>query len=236
MSMTKSLCSFVATVCVYRSCTPPNPTIKSERVSRKNVFDRWVHSIQYVNRPFNILVCVIGFAEVAAIIASYLPSWAFSEHIVSMLLARRNPQDLQFTPFSMMGLLLIVAGSTLREYCYRSLRRLFTFDVTIRKGHKLITTGPYGFVRHPSYTGLVAVFFGSLLWYGSRGSWVRESGILETTIGKGVIGFVIVIFVVAIVGLLGRMRFEDAELRKTFGREWEEWAQRVPCFLIPGVY
>lgn len=37
-------------------------------------------------------------------------------------------------------------------------------------------------------------------------------------------------------GLISRMAMEDAALRMTFGREWEDWASRVPYKLIPLIY
>lgn len=35
-----------------------------------------------------------------------------------------------------------------------ALGNLFTFEVMIRKNHKLITDGPYAYLMHPSYTGI----------------------------------------------------------------------------------
>ena len=34
-----------------------------------------------------------------------------------------------------------------------TLGRFFTYDVTIQPGHRVVTSGPYRWVRHPSYTG-----------------------------------------------------------------------------------
>lgn len=35
---------------------------------------------------------------------------------------------------------------------------------------------------------------------------------------------------------LGRMKMEDAALRAQFGKEWDDWAKRVPYSVIPGIY
>jgi protein-S-isoprenylcysteine O-methyltransferase Ste14 len=35
------------------------------------------------------------------------------------------------------------------------------------RGHKVISTGPYRFVRHPMYAGALLLFFGAPLWLGS---------------------------------------------------------------------
>ncbi|HEY2018140.1 MAG TPA: isoprenylcysteine carboxylmethyltransferase family protein, partial [Bryobacteraceae bacterium] len=36
-------------------------------------------------------------------------------------------------------------------------------SVTIKQNHELITAGPYSFVRHPIYTGLLTAFLGSAI-------------------------------------------------------------------------
>ena len=51
------------------------------------------------------------------------------------------------------GMLLVVLGSMLRRYCWRTLGEYFTGDVQARAGQPVIRTGPYQLVRHPSYTG-----------------------------------------------------------------------------------
>ncbi len=38
------------------------------------------------------------------------------------------------------------------------------------------------------------------------------------------------------IGLLGRMSKEDAALRLRCGKEWEDWARRVPYKLIPWLF
>ncbi|CAG8690859.1 3340_t:CDS:1, partial [Cetraspora pellucida] len=43
-----------------------------------------------------------------------------------------------------------VFGAILRFWCYKVLNKFFTFNVEIKKSHKLITTGPYRFLIHPS--------------------------------------------------------------------------------------
>jgi len=145
-------------------------------------------------------------------------------------------QDIGLTPLSIAGLGLVVVGAWLREKCYRALGPLFTIELAIRKDHKLVTTGPYGVVRHPSYAGILAVQAGLVCWFCSPGSWLRESGVLESTVGSGfvyvsglILGFIIMFGV-------SRMGREEKELRKAFGGEWDAWARRVPYRLVPGLY
>tara|TARA_Y100000310_G_scaffold342259_1_gene444726 strand:+ start:3445 stop:4026 length:582 start_codon:yes stop_codon:yes gene_type:complete len=66
--------------------------------------------------------------------------------------------------FSYLGIVLIIAGFVLRQSSIFSLKKFFVPIVAKQKGHRLIRSGPYRFLRHPSYTGLflevVGVGFG----------------------------------------------------------------------------
>ena len=116
------------------------------------------------------------------------------------------------------------------------MKDLFTFEITIRENHQLVKTGPYSMVRHPSYAAVVALEVGILFWYLAHGSWLRESGLLGTAIGKVFFGFFAIMTLVIRVALLKRAVVEDALLKKRFGKEWEEWARKVPYAIVPGVY
>jgi len=55
---------------------------------------------------------------------------------------------------------LIVAGSLLRRYCIRTLGKYFTGTITVNADQPVIDQGPYRWIRHPSYTGGIAMFLG----------------------------------------------------------------------------
>jgi hypothetical protein len=55
---------------------------------------------------------------------------------------------------------LFVGGMVLRWYSIIHLGRFFTVNVAIAADHQLVETGPYRFVRHPSYTGALLAFIG----------------------------------------------------------------------------
>src|SRR5438445_13363821 len=62
--------------------------------------------------------------------------------------------------FYLFGFLLFLGGLILRWYSIGYLGRYFTVDVSISAEHKLIDSGPYRFIRHPTYTGAVLSFLG----------------------------------------------------------------------------
>lgn len=70
----------------------------------------------------------------------------------------------------------------------------------------------------------------------SPGSWVRECGVLDSDVGKGVIYGGLVLSAAVYARVLSRLGVEDETLRKEFGKKWDEWAERVPYKLIPWIY
>ena len=51
-----------------------------------------------------------------------------------------------------LGIVVIFFGSVLRRTCWKTLGEYFTGDVRARADQPVINTGPYRWVRHPSYT------------------------------------------------------------------------------------
>ena len=91
----------------------------------------------------------------------------------------------------------------------------FSGLVAIQPGHKLVTNGIYGVIRHPSYLGL---FVNSLGWA------------LAFRAGIGVL-----LTALMIPPMLARIRAEEALLRSQFGSEYEAYSRRT-WRLLPGLY
>src|SRR5207253_2803440 len=58
------------------------------------------------------------------------------------------------------GLGLIIAGWALRRWSVRTLGRWFTVTVTVEPDQRVVDTGPYRLLRHPSYTGMLVSLLG----------------------------------------------------------------------------
>jgi protein-S-isoprenylcysteine O-methyltransferase Ste14 len=102
------------------------------------------------------LKVIIGGVWAALLFAfplAFVKAWAF-------------PQRWQL-PLFVAGTLLIVLGSLLRRYCFRTLGEYFTGDVKAKADQPVITSGPYRWVRHPSYTAGIMMFIGIGLALGS---------------------------------------------------------------------
>lgn len=135
----------------------------------------------------------------------------------------------------LLGTLLCATGGIMRIFCYRALGRHFTFELSLRKDHKLVTDGPYSIVRHPSYTALIMVTIGTLLCLTSTGSWLSESGIMGTLIGRLlIVAWAAEVAWIPIVMII-RVGTEDEILRSEFKDEWLAWSKRTPYKLIPGL-
>ncbi len=60
-------------------------------------------------------------------------------------------------------LLLTLAGLLLTWWARLHLGRLWSGSITRKEDHRVIDTGPYAFVRHPIYTGIIFALFASSL-------------------------------------------------------------------------
>ena len=69
-----------------------------------------------------------------------------------------------------LGIVAIVAGSILRRHCWRALGPSFTGDVRADRNQRIITTGAYAVVRHPSYSAGILMNIGIGLALGSWAS------------------------------------------------------------------
>jgi len=61
------------------------------------------------------------------------------------------------------GIVLMLAGMVLRWYAVWVLGASFTIDVATRPGQSVVESGPYRWIRHPSYTGGLLTLLGVLV-------------------------------------------------------------------------
>lgn len=76
------------------------------------------------------------------------------------------PIHIDYLPRQIIALFIFMAGLALRYVAVKKLGRLFTTDVSIHTNHQLIMDGPYRWLRHPAYTGLIIAFVGAGLAMG----------------------------------------------------------------------
>ena len=134
--------------------------------------------------------------------------------------------------------LCCAVGDGTRLLCYSALGNLFTWEVLIQKSHRLVTTGPYSFVRHPSYTGLALVYFGIGLFTIAPGTLISECFARQHDTVAYWLRWGYVVYSLMLVSwfVFSRVPTEDRLLKEEFGKEWEKWAKETRYKLIPFIF
>jgi protein-S-isoprenylcysteine O-methyltransferase Ste14 len=112
------------------------------------------------------------------------------------------------------SLLIVVVGVALACWSRYLLGRNWSSVVQIKQGHELIEAGPYRYIRHPIYTGILLAFIGSALKVGDV---------------RGIFAVLIVF-----ISFWRKLRMEERMLGETFGETYAEYKARTKA-LIPGV-
>ena len=113
-----------------------------------------------------------------------------------------------------LGNLLTVLSLAFAIWARLHLGRNWSAVVTLKEGHQLIRTGPYSFVRHPIYTGLIFGIFGTVIIQGK------------------VFGILVLFMIVAV--YYRKIRLEETVLTQAFGDEYRRYQKEVKA-LIPYV-
>ncbi len=116
----------------------------------------------------------------------------------------------------LLGLAMMIVGIAIRWTAVLTLRKYFTVNIVIQEGHKVIKSGIYRFVRHPSYSGALISFWGMGLVFSNAIS-------------------LAVLVVPVTIGFIKRIDIEEAALLEAFGEEYEEYRKKSKK-LFPGVY
>ena len=146
-----------------------------------------------------------------------------------------GPQ-LYVSPICALGTFLSVVGTGIRASCYRHMGRQFTFQFTLDREHKLVTSGPYSVVRHPGYTGLYLFFAGSVMSFFGPGSLWEVAQYWTSLAGKLFAAWFILYRTYTAAVLFARISKEDAVMRREFRGQWESWARQTPYRLVPFMY
>ncbi len=63
------------------------------------------------------------------------------------------------------GLALFVSGAVFRLWAVFTLGRFYSHVVRKIEGHRIVDSGPYRFIRHPAYTGMITAHAGVVLFF-----------------------------------------------------------------------
>ena len=115
-----------------------------------------------------------------------------------------------------LGCACLASGIAIRLAAVATLRSQFTTQVTVVAQERIVDRGPYRYVRHPAYLGLLL----SLLGFGlCSGNWLS----LVVAIG------------LPLTAVMYRIRVEERALLRHFGPAYAEYSSRTKG-LVPGIY
>jgi protein-S-isoprenylcysteine O-methyltransferase Ste14 len=118
---------------------------------------------------------------------------------------------LQNSIVAAIGLLLTAGGLVFAVWARIALGANWSGTVTIKAGHNLIRRGPYRWIRHPIYTGLLGSFVGTVLLQGEV---------------RSILGFVLIL-----AALYRKAKREERFLSEEFGEGFADHAKHTGMFL-----
>ena len=127
-----------------------------------------------------------------------------------------GPWEFGSTGLSAAGLLVMWAGLAVRIWAILVLGNSFRTTVEVDTGQHVVDSGPYRWVRHPSYTGIVLLMIGLGLVYGN---WPALAILLVLPAGV----------------LIRRIFVEEAVLTEVIGRSYADYAPHTKR-LVPGLW
>lgn len=128
---------------------------------------------------------------------------------------RRGLRILGGDGLAYVGAAFLLAGTVLRLAAVRTLGSRHSVWVAVQADHRLVTTGLYRFVRHPSYVGALLAVFGWAVAFRSGSGLLLAMGIVPP--------------------ILSRIRAEERLLVAEFGDAYRAYQSRTWC-LVPLVY
>jgi protein-S-isoprenylcysteine O-methyltransferase Ste14 len=114
-----------------------------------------------------------------------------------------------------LGVALTALGLAVAIWARVFLGRNWSGAVQVKVGHELIRGGPYRFVRHPIYTGLLL-------------------GMLGTGLVRGKV-YAAIAFLLLLAGFWMKLGIEEKFMRKTFGQQYEDYS-RSTWALVPRLW
>lgn len=151
---------------------------------------------------FQVIIYAGGIASALAVVMGWMPFV-------------RMPGGVRPIAFGL-GMVAIVLASVLRRHCFRALGASFTGDVRAAPDQRIITTGAYRLLRHPSYTAGIVMNIGFGL---ALGNWASLA--LLTLAAFGVYSY--------------RIDVEERALLAVVGESYREFI-RTRRRLIPFIY
>jgi len=241
----KSIALLVTAISVHVSLSPPNPPVKRNECTGSRTHTFFERLIQWITFTSKTMVWLGALWDLTMSLTAF---WAYHNvspsssaatsvnYTVPMhprLSSHPPPALWAVHPAMLLGAIATASAAILRIWCFKTLGPLFTFEVSIRPQHELVTHGPYGWVRHPSYVGVYLTLLGATAALCAPGSWLSSGGGWLTPVGLTMVTLWTIKCLYVFRGTSLRLHAEDEILKANFGPKWEEYAKKVPYKLVP---
>jgi len=169
-------------------------------VLRDNSRGKGKTTIDRRTRNYNFFSLIIAIS--CAALVSWIPLFQFNRRGTSVVF--------------WIGIIIIVLGLFLRYWSINILGKYFRTTVEVEESQKIVQKGPYKFIRHPSYSGIILFCIG----YGlAVQNWLS----------------LIIAISLPTIALLYRIKIEEEALVKGIGTDYEAYQKKTKK-LIPGIW
>jgi len=169
-------------------------------VFRDNTRGKGRTTIDHRTRYYNFVSLIIAIS--CAAIISWIPLFQFNRRGTSIIF--------------WIGILIICFGLFLRYWSIHLLGKYFSTTIELEDSQKIIQKGPYKWIRHPSYSGIILFCIG----YGlAVQNWLS----------------LLIAISLPTIALLYRIKIEEETLTKGLGDDYKVYQKKTKK-LIPGVW
>jgi len=169
-------------------------------VFRDNTRGKGRTTIDHRTRYYNFVSLIIAIS--CAAIISWIPLFQFNRRGTSIIF--------------WIGILIICFGLFLRYWSIHLLGKYFSTTIELEDSQKIIQKGPYKWIRHPSYSGIILFCIG----YGlAVQNWLS----------------LLIAISLPTIALLYRIKIEEETLAKGLGDDYKVYQKKTKK-LIPGVW
>ncbi|KAF9078554.1 hypothetical protein BDP27DRAFT_1309752 [Rhodocollybia butyracea] len=211
--------------------TSPNPTQEKSRYHTEEPYILQIAPLIFKTHMRILWIC--GFFEILYYFSTTVSLSSVSPIASAIVCPYTSEPRIHTSSMFLIGIIAVLLGSYIRLDCFKTLGKLFTFDLTIHPEHQLVTSRFYSYVRHPSYTGSMLLVAGLAFSHLTKGSWLTECGPLRPS-GSAIVVWAAWWAWTLAVGI-SRADAEDKQMRKLFPEEWEKYATNVPWWFFPGL-
>jgi protein-S-isoprenylcysteine O-methyltransferase Ste14 len=125
----------------------------------------------------------------------------------ALIAFRIGEAEAGWLPVRVVGLAVGLAGAALLVWASVLLGRFLLHEAAVREDHVLVAGGPYRFVRHPVYTGYLALLLGS--------------GVASLNV------CLLLLWPISLLGILIQAAAEEQLLTARFGQDYRRYVGRV---------